>query len=78
MPFLLRSERMREIVSTIMETGFGCAPGIFPLAFRIHCPANAFDEDVKACLQAGMDAHLSKPVDIDKLKIILGRLLAGQ
>ena len=24
-------------------------------------------------LQAGMDAHLSKPVDIEQLKVLLGR-----
>lgn len=27
--------------------------------------ANAFDEDVQRSLQAGMSAHLSKPVEID-------------
>ena len=30
--------------------------------------ANAFDDDVKKSLDAGMNAHLAKPVDIDKLK----------
>ena len=34
--------------------------------------ADAFEEDVKECLQAGMDAHLSKPVDIELLKKTLG------
>ena len=29
--------------------------------------ANAFDFDVKASLSAGMDAHLDKPVDPEKL-----------
>ena len=40
----------------------------------IALTANAFEEDVKACLQAGMDAHLSKPVDINQLKMTLGRI----
>lgn len=37
--------------------------------------ANAFEEDVRQCLEAGMNAHLSKPVDIDKLRETLGGLL---
>ena len=44
----------------------------------IALTANAFEEDVKQCLQAGMDAHLSKPVDIEKLKDTLRRLLAAR
>ena len=31
---------------------------------------------MKQCLEAGMDAHLSKPVDVELLKQTLGRLLA--
>ena len=33
----------------------------------IALTANAFDEDVQRSLQAGLDAHLSKPVDPDNL-----------
>ncbi|MDD3747318.1 MAG: response regulator [Anaerostipes sp.] len=29
--------------------------------------ANAFDEDVRASLDAGMNAHLSKPIEPEKL-----------
>ena len=36
--------------------------------------ANAFDEDVQRSLQAGMTAHLSKPVEIDKLFDTLRKL----
>ena len=44
----------------------------------IALTANAFEEDVRQCLEAGMDAHLSKPVDIDVLKETLGRLIAAR
>lgn len=37
--------------------------------------ANAFDEDRKAALAAGMDEHIAKPIDINKMKKILNRLL---
>ena len=30
--------------------------------------ANAFAEDVQKCLDAGMNAHLAKPLDIEKVK----------
>ena len=32
-------------------------------------------QDVEKSKQAGMNAHLSKPVDIDALKLTLGRLI---
>ena len=30
--------------------------------------ANAFAEDVQRCLDSGMNAHLAKPLDIEKVK----------
>ncbi len=41
----------------------------------IAMTANAFDEDVQTSLQAGMDAHLSKPVEPEKLYQTLGQML---
>ena len=34
----------------------------------IAMTANAFEEDRKACLDAGMDEHIGKPIDIPLLK----------
>ena len=41
----------------------------------IALTANAFDEDVQLSLQAGMNAHISKPVEIEVLVRILGELI---
>ena len=41
----------------------------------IALTANAFDEDVKRSLQAGLNAHLSKPVEPDTLFRTLGKLI---
>lgn len=40
----------------------------------IALTANAFAEDAKAAHDAGMNAHLSKPIDFNKLKNILARI----
>ncbi len=40
----------------------------------IAMTANAFAEDVQRCLDAGMNAHIAKPIDFDKLKEILQNL----
>jgi len=39
--------------------------------------ASAFAEDVEACRAAGMDGHLAKPIERDKLIATLDRLTAG-
>ena len=44
--------------------------------------ANAFSSDVQACLNAGMDAHVSKPLDISvlerTLKIVAAAKFSGE
>ncbi|MFR4511389.1 MAG: hypothetical protein ACLT4E_04910 [Clostridium sp.] len=34
----------------------------------IAISANAFDEDIRRSLASGMNAHLSKPIEVDKLR----------
>lgn len=41
----------------------------------IAMTANAFDEDEKKCMEAGMNAHLVKPLDIQKMKEAVCRYL---
>ena len=41
----------------------------------IAMTANAFEEDRKACLDAGMDEHIGKPIDIPLLKRTITKLL---
>ena len=40
--------------------------------------ANAFDEDKQNALQAGMNGHISKPVDIDNLLETLDTVFDGK
>lgn len=40
--------------------------------------ANAFAEDAKKALDAGMNAHITKPFDVDKLKACLNGLCGGR
>jgi len=37
--------------------------------------ANAFEEDRKAALDAGMNEHIAKPIDVEKLKKVLRKFL---
>ena len=36
--------------------------------------ANAFEEDRKKAFDAGMNAHIAKPIDIEKLKAAILRM----
>ena len=44
----------------------------------IALTANSFSEDVIQTVQAGMDAHLAKPADIQKLKDTIYKLMIGR
>ena len=43
----------------------------------IAMSANAYDEDVRDCLDAGMDAHVAKPFNVDELLALLARHMAN-
>ncbi|MEK9713521.1 MAG: response regulator [Thalassolituus sp.] len=40
--------------------------------------ANAMDDDKKACLNSGMNDHIAKPIDPDRLRLLLEQWLAPQ
>ncbi|PIX67285.1 MAG: hypothetical protein COZ43_02310 [Sphingomonadales bacterium CG_4_10_14_3_um_filter_58_15] len=44
----------------------------------IAITANAFADDIRNCLDAGMQAHISKPVDISNLESVLQQWLAAK
>lgn len=46
--------------------------GTIPIAAMT---ANAFSEDVQASLNAGMNAHVAKPIDVEVLRDTLGKVL---
>ena len=60
-----------EATRAIRESGRGDAATIPIIALT----ANAFDEDVQRSMQAGLDAHLSKPVEPDLLFETLENLI---
>ena len=35
--------------------------------------ANAFAEDVRLSLEAGMNEHIAKPIEIDRLYSVMGK-----
>jgi CheY-like chemotaxis protein len=44
----------------------------------IAMTANVFKDDIEACINAGMDDHLGKPLDIDKVMEILRKYLENR
>ena len=44
----------------------------------IAMTANAFKEDVEAALGAGMNGHIAKPLDVDKMMDTLTEVLRGR
>jgi len=46
----------------------GCERGMLPI---IAMTAHAFNDDIENCLNAGMDDHLSKPLDVERIFEVL-------
>lgn len=61
--------------ATRMIRASGISETVLPI---IALTANAFDEDIRNCLAAGMQAHISKPIDISNLDSILQHWLKPQ
>ena len=40
--------------------------------------ANAFEEDKRKALDSGMNDHVAKPIDVDRLLSVLVEILDGQ
>ena len=40
--------------------------------------ANAFQDDIRDCIDAGMNAHIAKPIDIEKLGAVILSVLKKQ
>ncbi|MEH6660833.1 MAG: response regulator [Parasphingorhabdus sp.] len=69
MPFMDGYEATRIIRTS------GISAEILPI---VAITANAFGDDIRNCLDAGMQAHISKPVDIANLKSVLQHWLVPQ
>ena len=44
----------------------------------IAMTANAFQDDVRDCIDAGMNGHIAKPIQVDKLLSILSEVIRQQ
>lgn len=43
----------------------------------IAMTGNAFQEDVQECLEAGMNAHLTKPINLAKAERVIAKVVGG-
>ncbi len=44
----------------------------------IAMTANAFVEDIRTAIEAGMNAHIAKPIQLDKLKDTIQEVLKNE
>ena len=81
---LFRSAVLMDVQMPVMN-GYDATKTIRALDRRdakeiviIAMTANAFAEDVKDALDAGMNAHIAKPIDMELLKKTLGQSIQGK
>lgn len=43
----------------------------------IAMTGNAFQEDVRECLEAGMNAHMAKPINVTKAECVISKVVEG-
>ena len=55
---------------------FGTSGGWIGEVWIVAMTANAFVEDVRLSREAGMNEHVSKPVDLERLQDVLCRRLS--
>lgn len=71
MPVMNGYESSRAIRAMEEESG----DAYFRMVPILAMSANAYDEDVRACLDAGMNAHIAKPFQPDALLKLLCELI---
>ena len=70
---LEKSQQLRiEMEKTLKKNRFDHTLGV---AYTAANMAFVFDEDVERSIEAGMNAHLSKPVEPDELYETMARLI---
>ena len=70
----IRMPVMDGLEATKVIRGMGSRPDGSSIPI-VAMTANAFEEDVKKSMEAGMNGHLSKPIDIKKMYALLDMLL---
>ena len=70
----MQMPRVDGLEATRRLRAAGYAPETLPI---VALTANAYADDVQACLTAGMQAHLTKPVRVRDLTTVLSRFVAS-
>jgi signal transduction histidine kinase/CheY-like chemotaxis protein len=75
---VLMDMQMPELDGLDATRAIRVLPGAAGRVPIVAMTANARDEDRRACLAAGMDDYVSKPIDLDALQAAMARALAAR